>query len=365
LQATGVPLLDVLMRLKTMDAAIAHCTQLAGTAVAIAVLGSLLLYVVDRMAGKRISAGGSGFNAPLAALCSAFKPAKARRRAGARPGCCRAAADRQAGACSAQHPPAPACPTTPAVPSVPLRTARMPACAAHPVPASASTAFRSPWQIAPQVLLPWYAATYVTTVGAALAQVAATRLKKDFAALCGSRQEQILGWLRHFTQLTQVTACGLGWAAGRALGWGPLWRRIASTALNAPPSSACACSGARLSIYATHAVTRNSGALAPASQDISELLIIVFVAWALIDFKNRCLGWLATAILSDTCAAPAALCPCPLRPCRPCRPPSLPAAPLHLLPQHPAAPPALPLSVPCFSTRPSCLSQPSAAPRLC
>lgn len=207
LQATGVPLLDVLMRLKTMDAAVAHCTQLAGTAVAIAVLGSLLLYVVDRMAGKRISAGGSGFNAPLAALCSAFKPAKARRLAGARPGCCRAAAGRQAGARSAQHPPAPNHSRRPfrALPhrrDAGTRRASRSCLRCHPV-----SLF--PWHIVLQVLLPWYAATYVTTVGAALAQVAATRLKKDFAALCGSRQEQILGWLRHFTQLTQVTGCGL------------------------------------------------------------------------------------------------------------------------------------------------------------
>jgi accessory gene regulator protein AgrB len=35
-------------------------------------------------------------------------------------------------------------------------------------------------------------------------------------------------------------------------------------------------------------------------QDTSELLVIVFVAWVLIDFKNRFLSWLATSILSDS-----------------------------------------------------------------
>jgi hypothetical protein len=34
-------------------------------------------------------------------------------------------------------------------------------------------------------------------------------------------------------------------------------------------------------------------------QDTSELLLIVFVAWAAIDLKNRGMAWLGSAILND------------------------------------------------------------------
>lgn len=79
-QATGVPLLDELMRMRTLDAAVAHSLQLAGIAVAATVLGTLLLAAVERVAGNRIARSGRDFNAPVAALAAAFKPAKVRPR---------------------------------------------------------------------------------------------------------------------------------------------------------------------------------------------------------------------------------------------------------------------------------------------
>lgn len=75
-----MPLLDELMRMRTLDAAVAHSLQLAGIAVAATVLGTLLLAAVERVAGNRIARSGRDFNAPVAALAAAFKPAKVRPR---------------------------------------------------------------------------------------------------------------------------------------------------------------------------------------------------------------------------------------------------------------------------------------------
>jgi hypothetical protein len=79
MQATGVPLLDELMRMPTVDAALAHSIRLGSIAVSLALLGTLVVAAVDKFAGRRLGGTSSNFNAPLAALASAFKPAKVRR----------------------------------------------------------------------------------------------------------------------------------------------------------------------------------------------------------------------------------------------------------------------------------------------
>ncbi|KAI3427237.1 hypothetical protein D9Q98_007172 [Chlorella vulgaris] len=162
-EATGVPLLDELMRMPTVDAALAHSIRLASIAVSLALLGTLVVAAVDKFAGRRLGGTSSSFNAPLAALASAFKPAK--------------------------------------------------------------------------MLMPYLLATYITTLASAMAQVAATKMKEEFGMLCRGAEGEVLFILKFFTQVVQ---------------------------------------------------------------DTSELLVIVFVAWVLIDFKNRFLSWLATSILSDS-----------------------------------------------------------------
>ncbi|KAL4458610.1 hypothetical protein ABPG75_013475 [Micractinium tetrahymenae] len=170
-EATGVPLVDDLMRFKAVEAAAQYAAQRAAMVVAAALLGMLLLKAIDRFFGRRIERSGTGdLNIVAAAAAAAFKPI--------------------------------------------------------------------------QVLLPYMSGTYILTLGAALAQVAAVKMKREFAALCRGHGDEVLGALKFFTQFVQ---------------------------------------------------------------DTSELLVIIFFAWAAIDFKNRVLRWVATNILltseSETSAA--------------------------------------------------------------
>lgn len=95
-----------------------------------------------------------------------------------------------------------------------------------------------------QVMLPFMSGAYVLTLAAALAQVAAVKMKREFYALCRGHGDQVLGALKLFTQLLQ---------------------------------------------------------------DTSELMVIIFFAWAAVDFKNRVLRYVATNVLlaseSETSAA--------------------------------------------------------------
>ncbi|KAL4429384.1 hypothetical protein ABPG77_005158 [Micractinium sp. CCAP 211/92] len=170
-EATGVPLVDELMRFKTVEAAAQFAAQRAALVVGGALLGILLLKAIDRYFGRRIEKSGtSDFNIVGAAASAAFKPI--------------------------------------------------------------------------QTMLPYMSGAYVLTVGAALAQVAAVKMKRDFYALCRGHGDKVLSTLKLFTQLLQ---------------------------------------------------------------DTSELLVIIFFAWAAVDFKNRVLRWVATNVLlaseSETSAA--------------------------------------------------------------
>ncbi|KAI7844124.1 hypothetical protein COHA_002262 [Chlorella ohadii] len=117
-----------------------------------------------------------------------------------------------------------------------------------------------------QVLLPYWAGAYILTLASALAQVAAVKMKKaDFAALCR----------RHSGKVSQ----------------GP-------TDLFSAP------------LHAGGHSSEVLGALkvfTQLAQDTGELVLIIFAAWALVDFKNRVLHWVATNLLmaseSETSAA--------------------------------------------------------------
>ncbi|PRW56732.1 mechanosensitive ion channel [Chlorella sorokiniana] len=170
-EATGVPLVDELMGMRSLDAAAQLSLQRAVLVAVGALAGTLLLRAIDRYFGRRIEKKGSNFNALTAAVASAFRPC--------------------------------------------------------------------------QVLLPYWAGAYILTLGSALAQVAAVEMKKaDFAALCRGHSSEVLGALKVFTQF---------------------------------------------------------------AQDTGELVLIIFAAWALVDFKNRLLHWVATNLLmaseSETSAA--------------------------------------------------------------
>lgn len=84
-----------------------------------------------------------------------------------------------------------------------------------------------------KVLLPFYGVAYSTTVVSALLQVAAVKMKSEFVTLCRGHNEEVLAALKFVTQLVQ---------------------------------------------------------------DTSELVLIIFAAWAAIDFKNRVLSWAAARL---------------------------------------------------------------------
>ncbi len=74
-EATGVPLVDELMRFKTVEAAAQFAAQRAALVVGGALLGILLLKAIDRYFGRRIEKSGtSDFNIVGAAASAAFKP---------------------------------------------------------------------------------------------------------------------------------------------------------------------------------------------------------------------------------------------------------------------------------------------------
>ncbi|KAL4423213.1 hypothetical protein ABPG77_000005 [Micractinium sp. CCAP 211/92] len=90
-----------------------------------------------------------------------------------------------------------------------------------------------------QVLLPFYGVAFSTTVLSALVQVAAVKRQSEFAALCWGHNEEVLAVIKFVTQLVQ---------------------------------------------------------------DTSELVLIIFAAWAAIDFKNRVLSWAASWLTSGDTA---------------------------------------------------------------
>ncbi|KAL4434300.1 hypothetical protein ABPG75_000741 [Micractinium tetrahymenae] len=161
-EATGVPLVDALMKLKTVEAATQASIRLVAVALAGVVLGSLALRTIDHLTSRQLGQSKEGgFNVAAAVAASTLKPA--------------------------------------------------------------------------QVLLPFYGVAYSTTVVSALVQVAAVKMKSEFATLCRGRSEEVLAVIKFVTQMVQ---------------------------------------------------------------DTSELVLIVFAAWAAIDFKNRVLGWAAAWLSS-------------------------------------------------------------------
>ena len=73
-EATGVPLVDELMAMRSLDAAAQHALQRAALVTVGALVGTLLLRAIDRYFGRRIEKKGGHFNALTAAVASAFKP---------------------------------------------------------------------------------------------------------------------------------------------------------------------------------------------------------------------------------------------------------------------------------------------------
>ncbi|KAI3438969.1 hypothetical protein D9Q98_001383 [Chlorella vulgaris] len=160
-QATGVPLVDSLMAMTSVEAAVRHSITLLVAAAVGVVVGTLLLQAVDRTIGTKQQQEKRRFNIASAAIRAASKPA--------------------------------------------------------------------------QALLPLYGVAYAATVVSALAQVAATKLTKDhFSLLCGGRGDELVAVLKWLTQLVQ---------------------------------------------------------------DTSELLVVIFLAWFAIDFKNRVFAWIASHLL--------------------------------------------------------------------
>lgn len=76
-QATGVPLIDELMAMGTLEAAAQRSARLAGVALAVGMLGTLALRAVARRASSSVAAPGGGFNAFPAAAASALEPLQA------------------------------------------------------------------------------------------------------------------------------------------------------------------------------------------------------------------------------------------------------------------------------------------------
>ncbi|PSC75282.1 chaperone -like [Micractinium conductrix] len=76
-EATGVPLIDELMAMGTLEAAAQRSARLAGVALAVGMLGTLALRAVARRASSSVAAPGGGFNAFPAAAASALEPLQA------------------------------------------------------------------------------------------------------------------------------------------------------------------------------------------------------------------------------------------------------------------------------------------------
>jgi small-conductance mechanosensitive channel len=87
-----------------------------------------------------------------------------------------------------------------------------------------------------QALLPYYGLAYSVTVWSALMQVAATKMSDRFATLCRGHGNEVLAGIKHFTQLVQ---------------------------------------------------------------DTSELVLIVFAAWAALSLKDRLIAWVAARLAAD------------------------------------------------------------------
>lgn len=81
-QATGVPLVDALMKMATVEAAAQHGLQLVATAAVGVVIGTLVLSAVEKVAGGRLREGAQGgqLNLPAAVLASVLHPAQVRCR---------------------------------------------------------------------------------------------------------------------------------------------------------------------------------------------------------------------------------------------------------------------------------------------
>ena len=73
-EATGVPLVDELMGMRSLDAAAQLALQRAMLVAVGALAGTLLLRAIDRYYGRRIEKKGGNFNALTAAVASAFRP---------------------------------------------------------------------------------------------------------------------------------------------------------------------------------------------------------------------------------------------------------------------------------------------------
>lgn len=81
-QATGVPLVDALMKMATVEAAAQHSLQLVATAAVGVVVGALVMNAVEKVAGGRLREGAEGgrLNLPAAVLASVLHPAQVRCR---------------------------------------------------------------------------------------------------------------------------------------------------------------------------------------------------------------------------------------------------------------------------------------------
>ena len=79
-QPTGVPLVDELMKLSSVDAAWHHSVRLLAFLAALAVAGNLLLRAVDRLAGERLSASTERFSLAAAVVAAALRPCQVRSR---------------------------------------------------------------------------------------------------------------------------------------------------------------------------------------------------------------------------------------------------------------------------------------------
>lgn len=85
LQATGVPLVDELMKLPSMDAAASRAVQLLAFLAVTAVAGTLLLRLLGRAARRRIAAHGDArFQLLPRVVAAAARPSKVRAAWGPR-----------------------------------------------------------------------------------------------------------------------------------------------------------------------------------------------------------------------------------------------------------------------------------------
>lgn len=153
-EATGVPVVDELMRLKTVEAAAQFTVQRVALIAAGALLGMLLLRAIDRFFGRRIEQTGTrDLNIVAAAAAAAFKPIQVWPET----------TPCQAGPLACQFPRAPDLTWARLVVKLPMLP---------PLPPVT------------QVMLPFMSGAYVLTLAAALAQVAAVKMKREFYALC-------------------------------------------------------------------------------------------------------------------------------------------------------------------------------------